>query len=116
MAKKVLGEDVMQAANNALVSADSRRKALVSTYKAEEKTSVALSPLYRPYFGSVMQILLNGIAIALPVDGKSYLLPKSFADEAIQRRIQVDNILTKQQRMADIPSNFETSPGELNMF
>lgn len=107
---------VMAEANRALLSAEGRRKALVKTYTEEEKVPMYLSPMYRPYFGNVMPVSINGLVIYFPVDGKTYTIPTTYADEIVRRRMAIDDILTKQSKMANIASNNETAPGELKLF
>lgn len=108
--------EVMRDANVALTSAEARRKELLKTYKEESKVPMYLSPMYRPYFGNVMRIMINGISIFFKVDGSTQMIPQSFADEVVRRRMAVDAILVKQNKMANIPANNESAPGELNLF
>lgn len=107
---------VTKEASLELVKAESRRKALLKEYTAEEKVPMYLSPMYAAHFGKVMQVMINGISIFFKVDGSTQMVPATFADEITARRIAVDAILTKQSRMSDISSNAETSPGELALF
>jgi hypothetical protein len=109
-------QQVMQKAGQELKRAETRRKALIKRYKEEEKVSMYLSPMYRPYFGNVMSVSINGVTIFFKVDGSMQRVPKTFADEITSRRMRVDAILTKQGKMASISDNFETAPGELRIF
>ena len=95
--------------------AEARKKRLLQHYRNEEKVPMYLSPMYRPYFGNVMQVSLNGISIFFKVDGSVQKIPKDFADEITARRMAIDAILTKQSKMADISKNYESSPGELDL-
>ena len=97
----------------ALLAAQERRKVLHKRYSEEEKVSLYLSPMYRPYFGNVMRVMINGISIYFKVDGSIQKVPKTFADEITSRRMAVDNLLSKQNKMASISNNYEKSPGEL---
>jgi hypothetical protein len=106
----------VQKANSELLTAEARRKTLLKEYREEEKVPIYLSPMYRPYFGNVMTVSMNGISIFFKVDGSVQNVPKTFADEIAARRIAIDAIITKQSRMADIPNNAEKSPGELALF
>ena len=108
--------EVIRRSNMELMNAELRRKQLLGKYRAQEKVPMYLSPMYRPYFGNVMRVMINGISIFFKVDGTVQLVPKDFADEITARRMAVDAILTKQNRMANIPSNFESAPGELTLF
>jgi hypothetical protein len=107
---------VIQRANEEVTNAELRRKQLIKDYKDEDLVDIYLSPMYKPYFGNVMRVMINGISIYFKVDGSTQKVPKSFADEITQRRLAVDSILNKQHKMADIPNNVETSPGEINLF
>lgn len=93
-----------------------QKQALRNTYAAEEKVPMYLSPMYRAHLGNNMRVSLNGVSIFFPVDGSTHLIPTSFADEIVRRRMAVDNILAKQSRMSDVGHNIESAPGELSVF
>lgn len=97
-------------------AADTARRQLLAQYKAEEKVERSLSPLYEPYLGKVIQISINGITIAFPVNGTTHKVPQSFADEIDSRRMAVDATLLKAKKMAAVADNHESYPGELQMF
>ena len=99
-----------------LRSANLTRKSLVEEYKAEEQVTRSVSPLYQPYLGKVIQISINGITIAFPINGTSHKVPRSFADEIDSRVMAIDATINKAKKMADIPENHERYPGELQMF
>ena len=99
-----------------LQQAEQRRRKLLEYYKNEERVPVYVSPMYRPYFGNVMQVMINGISISFKVDGTTQRVPKSFADEIEARRCAIDEILKKQERMANVQGNVEDSPGEIALF
>jgi hypothetical protein len=106
----------VQKANSDLLTAEKKRKLLLQTYREEEKVQMYLSPMYKPYFGNVMTVSINGISIFFKVDGSTQTIPKTFADEIASRRIAIDAMLNKQNRMADVANNNEKSPGELALF
>jgi hypothetical protein len=91
----------------------SRRKQLIRLYKAEAKVGITVSPLYAPYVGRVMPLYLNGIYVAVPADGASYLVPESFADMWDERRLALDAIIKKKEGMANVAGNVEKTPGEI---
>lgn len=99
-----------------LRAADLTRKNLVEEYRSEEKVTRSVSPLYQPYLGKVIQISINGITIAFPINGTSHKVPRSFADEIDSRVMAIDATINKAKKMADIPENHERYPGELQMF
>lgn len=103
-------------ASIALQKAEARRRTLLKTYKEEDLVPMYLSPMYRPYVGNVMRVMINGISIYFKVDGSTQMIPKTFADEITARRMAIDDILTKQNRMSEVSSNAEGSPGELELF
>ena len=47
------------------------RKSVAVTYKNEKKVAVQGSPMYRPYFGNNMPIIINGVAIYVPLADSS---------------------------------------------
>lgn len=108
--------DIMKAALIELQQSQQHKKQLREKYAQEKKVDMYLSPMYRPYFGNVMRVMLSGISIYFPVDGSTHKVPVSFASEIARRRMAIDNMLTKQRRMADISKNNESAPGELNLF
>lgn len=98
-----------------IASAVKEQANLALRYRNEDKVTVAVSPLYRPYFGNVMKVSINGISIYMPIDNTPHKIPKTFADEIYSRINAVDNIMKKQDRMANISANVETTPGELTL-
>ena len=103
----------MTADNNQSVNAlEKKRFSLVEKYKAEKKYKVKGAPAYQAYFGNVMSIVINGVLIAVPLDGRSYEIPESFAQVFNTRIRQVDNMELQQAALADVTSNVEDTPGE----
>lgn len=96
--------------------AQDRKKELLKTYRSEEKVPVHISPMYRPYFGNVLIMTVNGLSISVPVDGSVHNVPKTFAEHIAARVAQTDAIIKKTDNMADITRNFEHNPGELELF
>jgi hypothetical protein len=107
---------VMDEARKELQQATDFKTQLRKQYLAEPQVPLYLSPMYQPYFGKIMQVALSGILIYFPVDGSTKMIPQSFADEVTRRRMAIDAMLTKQNRMVDIKSNYEGAPGELSLF
>lgn len=115
-AKVQAGKALNAASGAALRQRPGDVAALRSVYLKEKLVPVYLSPMYRPYLGKVMNVDINGVSVFVPIDGQTYNVPLTFADEITRRRMAVDAMLTKQDRMADIHNNHEGSPGELKMF
>lgn len=98
-----------------LKMAENERKTaeLYQQFKKEDTVSVMLAPMYQPYFGEVMTVTINTLSIFVPVNGRSFQIPKSYACIVHERRRRVDDHLMMTQRMADVQSNFERQAGEL---
>jgi len=88
---------------------------LVYTYKKQEKVEIRIAPQYRAHFGKIMPVVLNGIPIYIPIDGKSYKIPKSYAMEVQSRIRKVDDQFTRQERLANIRTNSERYIGERDL-
>lgn len=93
-----------------------RKKELLQIYRDEEKVAVHISPMYRPHFGNVLVLTINGITVGVPVDGNAYKVPKTFAEHVSARIAKIDAIIKKTNDMANIKDNFESSPGEIELF
>ena len=91
------------------------RISAAQSYRNQEKVDISISPLYRPYFGNVMEIIINGVYCAVPVDGRTYKLAKSFANEAARRVKAVDAQNKRSERLADVQNNHENFIGELQL-
>ena len=109
-------EKITENANAALSQHNVKLRDLKAYYTREKSIPVYLSPMYRPYLGRVADIPVNGVTIFLPIDGQVYEIPETFADLVNQKRMAIDAMLTKQQRMSDVQVNHEHSPGELKLF
>lgn len=106
----------MTADNNQNVNAlEKKRLSLVEKYKAEKKYKVKGAPAYQAHFGSVMSIIINGVLIAVPLDGRSYEIPESFAQVFNSRIRQIDNMALQQSALADVTNNIESMPGEKDL-
>lgn len=106
----------MTADNNQSVNAlEKKRFSLVEKYKAEKKYKVKGAPAYQAHFGSVMSIVINGVLIAVPLDGRSYEIPESFAQVFNSRIRQIDNMALQQSALADVTNNIESMPGEKDL-
>lgn len=120
MAKKK-NEAVTEAAinaesNKAVAEGEKDRKQLAQSMKEQDKVPVQVSPLYRPYFGRTMAVTINGASVYIPCDGKTYKVPKVFAQEIKVRIANQDALFAKRRRLSDVTNNIESSPGELRIF
>jgi hypothetical protein len=119
MAKKtevVTEAAVTAASNKAVADGEKTRKAFAKSLKDQEYVPIQVSPLYRPYFGRVMTVTINGASIAIPCDGKTYKVPATFAEEIKIRIYRQDQLFAKKRRLSDVANNVESSPGELRIF
>lgn len=107
---------VVAESNRAVNDGEKERKALARKFKAQPKQSVSISPLYKPYFGNIMTVTINGTSIAIPCDGRTYEVPAAFAEEIMIRISNQDDLIQKKRRLGDVTRNFEGSPGELDLF
>ena len=106
----------MTADNNQSVNAlEKKRFSLVEKYKAERKYKVKGAPAYQAHFGSVMSIIINGVLVTVPLDGRSYEIPESFAQVFNSRIRQIDNMALQQSALADVTNNVESMPGEKDL-
>ena len=91
------------------------RKSVAVTYKNEKKVAVHGSPMYRPYFGNNMPIIINGVAIYVPLDGQLYEIPESFAAVFLDRISRVDEQIRVRKQMASVSENSESYAGEKSL-
>ena len=91
------------------------RKSVAVTYKNEKKVAVQGSPMYRPYFGNNMPIIINGVAIYVPLDGQLYEIPESLAAVFLDRISRVDEQIRVRKQMASVSENSESYAGEKSL-
>lgn len=96
-------------------SKQAHNRRLVDFYKNEPKVPVQGSPMYRPYFGNNMPIILNGIAVYVPLDGQQYEIPESFAAIFMDRISRIDEQINMRKRMSAISDNIEAYAGERDL-
>ena len=91
------------------------RKSVAVTYKNEKKVAVQGSPMYRPYFGNNMPIIINGVAIYGPLDGQQYEIPEAFGAVFLDRISRVDEQIRVRKQMASVSENSESYAGEKSL-
>ena len=112
----VVDTAAMNAELTAKVNArQTQNRRLVDYYKGEKKVPVQGSPMYRPYFGNNMPIILNGIAVYVPLDGQQYEIPESFAAIFMDRISRVDEQINMRKRMSAVSDNIEAYAGERDL-
>lgn len=91
---------------------EEKKKTIAQQYREEAKVSVQGSPMYRPYFGNNMPIIINGVAVYVPLDGQQYQIPESFAAVFSERISRIDEQIRIRNQMADVSNNVESYAGE----
>lgn len=66
--------------------------------RKEQKVPVSVSPQYNAEFGNNMRVTINGISIFIPIDGRQYMVPQTFADEIMRRVHKVNQKLNRFKR------------------
>jgi len=88
---------------------------LARKYKSAKKIEVTISPMYRPHFGKRMPVIINGIPIWVPCDGKSYKIPKQYARIVRARIKAVDDQVKRSKRLSNVSENFESYAGQRDL-
>jgi hypothetical protein len=101
--------------NKAFNEVQMKRMNLVEEYKNQKMVGVSGSPMYAGYFGRIMPIILNGIRIDVPLDGRRYEIPEAFANVFVTRLQSVDADQAMQKKMSDVTNNRESFAGELDL-
>lgn len=91
---------------------EQKRRAVAEYYKNEEKVVVQGAPSYQNHFGRVMPIVINGIAIHVPLDGQPYKIPVTYASEFQSRLAEVDEQERIRRSLANTRGNEEAYAGE----
>jgi len=98
-----------------IVRKEQERKNLASFYLKEKKIPVTVSPFYAPYLGRVVPVLVNGIRVDIPADGRTYQINETHAGEIIAKIRKIDNLIARQKRASNVSDNFESNIGELQI-
>ena len=99
--RELTSRELTQKMNIEMDKAKKRKQELFREYKDCPKVSVQIAPFYAPYLSKSQPVSINGISIYVPSDGKTYQVPKPFAD-VIMRRIQrIDALIQKQGVMSN---------------
>lgn len=96
-----------------------RQTAFLDKVRNEPKVSVSVAPQYASEFSRNMRVVINGVSIFIPIDGREYMVPETFAAE-IKRRIYKVNQKLNRLRRNGTTENFnlveEKSIGEVKIF
>lgn len=96
-------EDVSSAVQNKrstmdLAQLQLKQAKFLETVRNEKKVKISVSPQYAAEFSNNMRVTINGISIFIPIDGREYLVPESFADEIKRRVHKVNQKLNRFKR------------------
>lgn len=94
---------------------ENQRKRLASFYTEEKKVPVTISPFYAPYLGRVVPVLVNGIRVDIPADGRTYQINETHAGEIITKIRRIDALIARQKKAGDVSNNFESNIGEIQI-
>lgn len=93
-----------------------RQNKFLEKVRSEKKVPISVAPQYAAEFSNNMRVTINGISIFIPIDGKQYMVPETFAAE-IQRRVyKVNQKLNRFKRKDNTTNNViieEKSIGEI---
>lgn len=98
-----------------IVKKEQERKSLVRIYQGEKKVPVTVSPFYAPYLGKVVPVLVNGIRVDIPADGRTYQINETHAGEVIAKIRRIDDMIARQSKAGDVSGNLESHIGELQI-
>ena len=99
-ARELTSQELTHRMNVEMDKAKARKQELFQIYKNAKKVPIQISPFYAPYFSKNQPLSINGIAIYVPCDGKTYHVPKPFADLAMRRIQRIDALIQKQGAMS----------------
>lgn len=96
-----------------------RQTAFLEKVRKEPKVKVSVAPQYASEFSKNMRVVINGVSIFIPIDGKEYLVPETFAAEIKRRMHKVNQKLNRLRRNGTtekISLFEEKSIGEVKLF
>lgn len=105
-----------QLASNEMVKREVTQKTLAQIYASQKKFPVRIAPSYAKYFGRIMRVTINCVAVAIPVNGQVYNIPEEFACECERRMREMDAYELKSRKLADVSNNYEPDIGQLSFF
>ncbi len=106
-------ENLGRVAEMSIQAREKDRKGLIKRFQSERKIQVSVSPFYKPYFGSVAMISVQGISVHVPVNSKTYTVPQTFAEHLHEAIADVDKAVQRNERLSNVSGNFEKHVGAL---
>ena len=94
----------------------SAKAKMVEAFMKEEQVEVSGSPFYQPYFGGSMPIMLNGVMVYVPLDGRPYKIPTSFADIFNERIKRVDAQNQRMETLGAVLQEDYIGGADINIF
>lgn len=67
-------------------------QATMSMYKNEPKVWISIPKSFQSTFGPALSVTVNGVRVAVPVDGKQYLINETHAIHVRERMAKVDRL------------------------
>lgn len=67
-------------------------QATMSMYKNEPKVWISIPKSFQGTFGPALSVTVNGVRVAVPVDGKQYLINETHAIHVRERMAKVDRL------------------------
>lgn len=105
-----------QAASQEMLKREVAQKTLAQIYTSQKKFPVRIAPSYAKYFGRIMRVTINCVAVAIPCNGQVYNIPEEFACECERRMREMDAYELKSRKLADVANNYEPDIGHLSFF
>jgi hypothetical protein len=104
-----------QRLDQSMIKAERVAKEQFGKVVKQQLKPVTLAPSYKDYFGEVMTVQINGMSVYVPVNGRTYHIPKDFAALVQERRRKVDDMLNRQAILGDVTRNKEHFAGQLEL-
>ena len=99
-----------------MLNREKAQKTLAEIYSSQTKIPVRIAPSYAKYFGRLMRVTINCVAVTIPCNGQTYNIPAEFACEVERRMREMDAYELKSSKLADISNNYEPDIGQLSFF
>lgn len=96
-----------------------RQNKFLERVRSEKRVPVSVAPQYAAEFSNNMRVTINGISIFIPINGKIYMVPETFASEIHRRVAKVNaklNRFKKKNGMTNDVIIEEKSIGEIKLY
>ena len=102
-----------------LTELQSRQNVFLEKVRTEPKVPVSVAPQYAAEFSNNMRVTINGISVFVPINGKTYMLPETFAAEVQRRVYKVNQKLNRFKKKNGVSNDViieEKSIGEIKLY